>query len=403
LPVEYLRVRNFKLIEDALMKFSRINLLIGPNASGKSTILHAINAIKTSTDLLKNSELSLGGEGAYHYRDLVYLHDPLRWIELEVGGFITLVQGLDLCYEIKVKVSSDKGGRSRLKLHVNERALHELIDEDLKMLYSPSALGAGEGLKLGDFSVRIRGGTVYEPYIEVRGKGEALLYEGRFTDLLDEGLLFCPALRGEVKYEIYQYGDPIKERVLKIVVEKPELKESWNKLLSEALDYSSKVDISRISSSNPPRIGLSNLATNSNVALEPFSLAQLLYVMPLVLAARPSSTIMIEEPEIHLHPRAQAKLIECLAREAKNRDLQLILTTHSEHVLFRLLTLVREGFLRPEELKVYYFERKEIMPPKISIEELRVDEKGELDKGLKGFFEADLDELSRFAKAKSSS
>jgi energy-coupling factor transporter ATP-binding protein EcfA2 len=402
LPVEYLRVRNFKLIEDASMKFSRINLLIGPNASGKSTILHVINAIKTSTDLLKNSELSLGGEGAYHYRDLVYLHDPLRWIEFEAGGFITLFQGLDLRYEIEVKVGSGKGGRCRLKLHVNGRTLYELIDEDLKRLHSP--FYAGEGLKLGDFLVRMSiRNTIDEPYIEVRGKGEALLYEGCFTDLLNESLLFCPALRGEVKYEIYQYGDPIKERVLKIVVERPELKESWNKLLSEALDYSSKVDISRISSGNPPGIGLSNLATNSNVALEPSSLAQLLYVMPLVLAARPSSTIMIEEPEIHLHPRAQAKLIECLAREARNRDLQLILTTHSEHVLFRLLTLVREGLLRPEELKIYYFERKEIMPPKISIEELRVDERGELDKGLKGFFEADLDELSRFARAKSSS
>jgi energy-coupling factor transporter ATP-binding protein EcfA2 len=111
LPVEYLRVRNFKLIEDASMKFSRINLLIGPNASGKSTILHVINAIKTSTNLLKNSELSLGGEGAYHYRDLVYLHDPLRWIEFEAGGFITLFQGLDLRYEIEVKVGSGEINR----------------------------------------------------------------------------------------------------------------------------------------------------------------------------------------------------------------------------------------------------------------------------------------------------
>jgi predicted ATP-dependent endonuclease of OLD family len=46
LPIECLKIENFKLIDEASIKFSRINLLIGPNASGKSTILHAINAIK---------------------------------------------------------------------------------------------------------------------------------------------------------------------------------------------------------------------------------------------------------------------------------------------------------------------------------------------------------------------
>jgi predicted ATPase len=236
-----------------------------------------------------------------------------------------------------------------------------------------------------------------DPTIELRMReGDTLLYRSSFEDLLNEYIHFCPVLRGDVKYEV-SFSGPL-EKILNVVAKRPELKDKWNELLSEVLDFNCKVDTSYTRSG---ALQLLNITTRSNVALEPFSLAQLLYVVPLVLAARPSSTILIEEPEIHLHPRAQAKLVERLAKISEEYNLQLILTTHSEHVLFRLLTLVREGTLKPEELKIYYFEREKTMPPKISIEELKVNEKGELDKGLKGFFEADLNELSRFVRAKS--
>lgn len=194
MPVEYLRVRNFKLIEDASMKFSRINLLIGPNASGKSTILHAINAVKTSTALLKNSQLSLGGREVYDYKDLVYLHDPRRWIQLEVKGFITLIKDLNLHYELSVKVSSDKSERTHLKLYVDETVLSEY---DFEGSLSGSV---NNWLEKGDLFVGVVGERV-EPWIEVRSssEGKALLYHGKFDDLLDESFLFCPALRGEIK------------------------------------------------------------------------------------------------------------------------------------------------------------------------------------------------------------
>ena len=48
---------------------------------------------------------------------------------------------------------------------------------------------------------------------------------------------------------------------------------------------------------------------------------------------------MIEEPEVHLHPKAQADLASVLVEEAKADNKQVIMTTHSEHVAGRLLTL----------------------------------------------------------------
>jgi len=400
LPIKCLDIRNFKLIDEASIEFSRVNLLIGPNASGKSTVLHAINAIKTSVSLLRPTtpggerRLSLGNWVSYRYEDLVYLHDPSRWITLKMEGTVTLIQGADLSYELEVKMSSDRCGRSCLKLSVDGNDLYNFVDEDLK---KPKGTCSTVGVDLHNFRVMIADGWDDDPTIELRMReGDTLLYRSSFEDLLNEYIHFCPVLRGDVKYEV-SFSGPL-EKILNVVAKRPELKDKWNEFLSEVLDFNCKVDTSYTRSG---ALQLLNITTRSNVALEPFSLAQLLYVVPLVLAARPSSTILIEEPEIHLHPRAQAKLVERLAKISEEYNLQLILTTHSEHVLFRLLTLVREGTLKPKELKIYYFEREKTMPPKISIEELKVNEKGELDKGLKGFFEANLNELSRFVRAKS--
>lgn len=106
---------------------------------------------------------------------------------------------------------------------------------------------------------------------------------------------------------------------------------------------------------------------------------------------------MIEEPEIHLHPRAQAELASVLAESAKSEDKQLIMTTHSEHVLGRLLTLVAEGKLAKEELAIYSFEKDD--QGVCTADEIEVMDDGRVIGGLKSFFESELDELDRYMRA----
>ena len=109
------------------------------------------------------------------------------------------------------------------------------------------------------------------------------------------------------------------------------------------------------------------------------------------------ATLMIEEPEIHLHPRAQAELASVLVEEAKAESKQLIMTTHSEHILGRLLTLVAEKKLALDELAIYAFEKDEEGVCKA--EKLEVAEDGRVKGGLKDFFESHLDELNRYVQA----
>lgn len=127
-----------------------------------------------------------------------------------------------------------------------------------------------------------------------------------------------------------------------------------------------------------------------------FGSNQLVYVFTQMAAARKSTTICIDEPEIHLHPAAQARLTEVLVDIARDEDQQLILTTHSEHILMGLLTAVAKGTLAAEELKVYYFTRE---GDAARVERLEVNENGQIKGGLKGFFEAEMNAMDRYLKA----
>ena len=121
-----------------------------------------------------------------------------------------------------------------------------------------------------------------------------------------------------------------------------------------------------------------------------------LLLLELAIAAR-DAVVMIEEPEIHLHPRAQAELASVLAEAAKAEDKQLIMTTHSEHILGRLLTLVAEKKLSKDDLAIYSFEKDD--GGVCTADEIEVTEDGRVIGGLKGFFETDLAELDRYIRS----
>jgi predicted ATP-dependent endonuclease of OLD family len=89
-----------------------------------------------------------------------------------------------------------------------------------------------------------------------------------------------------------------------------------------------------------------------------FGLNQLLLLFIQLLDAPVASTILIEEPEISLHPVAQKKLAEILVEIAKKQNKQLIMTTHSEHIAFALFGALKNGKISEDDLTIYSFNAK---------------------------------------------
>jgi hypothetical protein len=94
-----------------------------------------------------------------------------------------------------------------------------------------------------------------------------------------------------------------------------------------------------------------------NIADVGFGVSQVLPVVVALLAASPGQLVYIEQPETHLHPRAQRALVYLLA-DAANRKVRVIVETHSPHILLAVQTIVAEGKLRSERVKLHWFHRR---------------------------------------------
>jgi hypothetical protein len=87
-----------------------------------------------------------------------------------------------------------------------------------------------------------------------------------------------------------------------------------------------------------------------------FGVSQTLPVLVALLVAKPGQAVYLEEPEIHLHPRAQSRMAGILA-EAATRGVRVIAETHSSTLLRSIQTLVATGKLRAELVKLHWFTR----------------------------------------------
>jgi hypothetical protein len=88
-----------------------------------------------------------------------------------------------------------------------------------------------------------------------------------------------------------------------------------------------------------------------------FGVSQTLPVLVALLAAEPGHMVYLEEPEIHLHPRAQSRMAAMLA-DAARRGVVVVAETHSSLLLRGVQTLVAKGELSPQLVKLHWFKRR---------------------------------------------
>jgi predicted ATPase len=94
-----------------------------------------------------------------------------------------------------------------------------------------------------------------------------------------------------------------------------------------------------------------------NIADVGFGVSQTLPVLVALQAALPGQIVYVEQPEIHLHPRAQVAMAAVLGAAAM-RGVRVVVETHSDRLLLGVQTLVAEGKLPPELVKLHWFTQR---------------------------------------------
>ena len=124
--------------------------------------------------------------------------------------------------------------------------------------------------------------------------------------------------------------------------------------------------------------------------------SQVLPVLVALIVAEPGRLVYLEQPEMHLHPRAQVALAQVLADAAK-RGVRVVAETHSSLLLLAVQTLVAEGSLSPELVKLHWFTRGENGATETNTADL--DDGGAYGNWPEDFDDVDLKAQSRYLDA----
>ena len=345
-------LENFKCFRKVEVNPRLITVFIGPNGTGKSSVLQALALLKQS----------VGEGGRFNF----------------TGNLVNFGEFDQICPKFD-------GVEDQLLLGFRGR-------------YEPPELGitsiSGEGVVT--YEVQPNAGNLNVTKREPAGLPERILAH----------LKMVPAARGLVRPRYDLGPHKVEDVSLAGGLSQQEnqtattlgysrsLESRISSLLGRVTGIGLRVDI--VPSQDVEVMGLSAVG-DVNMVAEGFGSNALILLLLQLTSAVSGATVMIEEPEIHLHPKAQAELASVLVEEAKAENKQLIMTTHSEHILGRLLTLVAENKLDVDELAIYAFEKDE--EGVCTAEKLEVAADGRVKGGLKDFFESHLDELNRYVNA----
>ena len=415
-----IRLENFKNWQSLEIDLAPLTLLFGTNSAGKTGVLQSLLLLKqTARGFDPRQHLNFGGGDRDFtdfgsYQDLVYGHDQSRHIGISLcwdmnEGQLSMLfltpeelhsaiaaeelKRAILNYEVRWRLESDifvdSLGYSadlegqpeyfvRLKRRDDDKYAFELSDS----FYDPNNehedsvnSGRADENEEEDDSVEPPSSCYRLPYnmLPLRSaqsmRVAPFLFNFEFESLMNTLYYLGPLRQYPRRY--YQWTGDMKSQVsepdgadtIRTLVSSERDDKSLQKDVAEWLSRLELVQALKVKSTDRNRrfyeVTVEVDGVESALVDVGFGVSQVLPVVTLLFSAPSGSTVLLEQPELHLHPNAQSLLADLLLHVAEKRELQLIVESHSEHILRRMQRRMAEAepeFATPENIKAYFCE-----------------------------------------------
>lgn len=357
-------VKNFKAFKEADINLTSLNLFTGLNGMGKSTFIQSLLLLRQSDSNfipeIRGLVLKGGDSGIVDLgkgKDVYCIHSEEDIIKFEI----------DVNYKLFLDLAFDYIAESDV-LPLNKNYKHSYNNPGLVSLFT----NRFTYLKAD----RIGPEHIYKANL-------AAVKQDRFFGYKGENVPLFIALN---KFESVKL-----KSVLHKEAKAPNIISNIDAWLNEITPgshvistYFTELDIVKIGYQFENGSDLTPEFSPVNVG---FGFTYLLPVLTAILSSEKGDLLIIENPESHLHPQGQAKIGELLARAASD-GVQIIIESHSDHLLNGIRVAVKNKLITKDEVSIFYFHRdqnesfhvSEILHPEI-------DENGRLSQKPVGFFD----------------
>ncbi|MEY3786415.1 MAG: hypothetical protein RIQ94_1432 [Pseudomonadota bacterium] len=369
-----LDLKYFKCFERLHLPLAELTLLTGTNASGKSSVLQALVLLhQTMQEHEWSNRLMLNG-------DSIKLGTVSDVVD-KVHGRTTFEIGLlDNDQEI---LWSFIGERSEMSMAVDSVFINKKLNEapnNLRFLLPTSDDNKSLAQRLRNLT-----------YITAERIGPREVYP-----LEDQQVASVVGPAGEHAISVLHWGRD--EPVLNGLV----IEGIINKRLHQVEARMNRffpgcgLDVQPIPNVNAVTVGLrTSEATGFHRPIHVgFGLTQVLPIIIAALSTAKEDILLIENPEVHLHPAGQALMGQFLA-EVASAGVQVIIETHSDHVLNGVRRFVKSGRIKSEQLAIHFFR-----PNANSLDQVvspQMDATGNIDSWPDGFFDQFDKDMNHFA------
>ncbi len=408
-----LRVQNFKSWKDTgKRQIAPLTGFFGANSSGKTSLLQTLLMLKQTVerppdwdgviDFGDNSSLvNLGS-----FDDLIHQHKrdiPLKiylsWKFSEKLSIADIDEVDTFSFELSVFDNENSVPGVSFNYKIGEKNLAvDWNGQDVLLISVPVELKYHDESLFRCYGVRSAHYHNQEIFSSVQTRFENLFRNIRYLGPLREYPRRNYTWQGKHSSGVGQHGEDMvtalfsgriqlrdTEEQIPMWLQRLDLIDSYrlNPVLNTETDYEFLVRKYK----GGPEVRLTDVG---------FGVSQVLPVLVLCYYVPEGSILILEQPEAHLHPKVQSELADLLVEVVKERQLQIILESHSEHLLIRLMRRIAEEQISADDTAFYFCEMKEGVS---EIERLNVDDYGNITNWPQNFFGDEMGDLAAKAKA----